>query len=57
MTRAFGSASRRPLAPAARSTAPIDAAMPRQVVETCSADVLHRVVDRETARHHAARGC
>ncbi len=34
MTRALGSAMRRPLVPAASSTAPIDAAMPRHVVLT-----------------------
>ena len=55
MMREFGSASRRPFVPAARSTAAIDAAMPRQVVDTVAAHVLHRVEDREAARHHAAR--
>ncbi len=35
MMRALGSAKRLPLAPAASSTAPIDAACPMQMVDTC----------------------
>ena len=52
--RALGSANRRPGVPAQRSTDAIEAARPRQSVEIGQTHVLHRVVDRETGRDHAA---
>ena len=55
MTRAFGSARRRPLVPGREEhRAPSTRPCRGTSCDTVRAHVLHRVVDREAARHHAA---
>jgi hypothetical protein len=55
MMRAFGSAKRRSLAPAASSSEPHRGRLPDAQRRHLGADELHRVVDRHARRHHAAR--
>ncbi len=58
MISALGSAMRLPrFAPEDSRNAPIDAAIPTQMVDTSHLDILHRVVDRHTVRDGAAGGC
>ena len=53
-TRLLGSSVRLPLAPAASSTAAIDAAWPTQIGGDVGLDVLHGVVDRQAGGDRAA---
>ena len=55
MSFAFGSAKRLPGAPAATIIAAADMPIPKQIVETSGANVLHRVVDGQPGVDLAAR--